>query len=202
MTMASASHLIDHPELAEIFVKDLEGTPLTPAERVRVMARVYASMRHFENVHYQYLTGMLSADEWAGFRLNLKGLLETGTYVEYWGNESQLYSQAFQAEVGRVQQELADATAAAARGDVDADLGHAAVDAAVRDRAQGRPADDLAVEASHQAAVGQVAGVPLGPLRRRGLEARLARSQALRVDLAHPRPVGRRHRVDAHGDGV
>jgi len=105
MTMASASDLASDSELAEIMVREV--SVLTSAERLRLMTRTYVAMRNWENIHYQYLAGMLESDEWAGFRLNLKSLLNVDLVRDYWAEEQQYYSEAFRTEVERIQRELA-----------------------------------------------------------------------------------------------
>lgn len=108
MSVASASDITDDPSLAEAMIKDLRNETLAPVERIRMLARCYKAMRHWENIHYQYLAGMLSEDEWRGFRLNLKGLAKWPSMKEYWQNERQFFSAAFQSEVSAIQRELAD----------------------------------------------------------------------------------------------
>ena len=107
LSMAAGSDIIKDKDLAEIFIKDLKGAELGEADRVRLYARSYVGMRIWENIHYQYLSGMLAEDEWQGFRLNLKAILEWKSLQTYWENESQYYSRSFQAEVATIQQELA-----------------------------------------------------------------------------------------------
>ncbi len=105
--MAIGSDLIADKELANLFVKDLRGDELGEADRLRLYARSYVGMRHWENIHYQYLSGMLAEDEWQGFRKNLKATFEWASLQTYWDNESQYYSIAFQAEVATIRQEVA-----------------------------------------------------------------------------------------------
>lgn len=107
MTMASSSDIVNNQDLAEMFVRDLEGEQLQTAEKVRLYARSYVGMRNWENIHYQFLAGMLSADEWQGFRQNLKAILEWKSMRTYWANESHYYSAAFQKEIASIQKELA-----------------------------------------------------------------------------------------------
>ena len=104
--MQAASDLVGHKELADLFIQDLAGEDQSPAERVRIMARHYMVMRNYENIHYQYLTGMLTEDEWQGLRLNIKANFEWESLRDYWQNERQFYSEAFQAEIDRIQSEV------------------------------------------------------------------------------------------------
>ena len=106
MTINLNSDLIGDQSLGQSFLKDPESEPVEDGERLRLMARSYRLMRNWENIHYQYLTGMLSEDEWRGFRLNLKACLQWDSTNEYWRNERQFFAETFQAEVAQIQQEL------------------------------------------------------------------------------------------------
>lgn len=93
------SDLLANGEIAEIFVKHLSGKELSPVENLRLQARCYRDMAHWENIHYQYGEGMVSREQWKGFRRNLASLLTIDAYREYWEHESFHYSDGFQAEV-------------------------------------------------------------------------------------------------------
>jgi hypothetical protein len=104
-TEALTSDLINNAEIAEIFVKHMNGEELSPVENLRLQARCYRDMAHWENIHYQFAEGMVSHDQWLGFRKNLAALLAIGAYREYWEHESFHYSNAFQAEVASIYEE-------------------------------------------------------------------------------------------------
>ena len=106
MTMSTARDIVSHGELAEAFAKQMAGEALSQPERLRLIARCYVAMRNYENIHYQYLSGMLSDDEWQGFRLNLKAIIQWDTMQTYWKNEHQYYSKAFQELIAAVQREI------------------------------------------------------------------------------------------------
>jgi AICAR transformylase/IMP cyclohydrolase PurH len=107
MTMSIADDLVADKEMAKLFLKDLQGDELDASERLRLFARTYRAMRNYENIHYQYLTGMLTASEWQGFRSNLNAIFEWPSTQAYWENERQYYSQPFQTEVSAILEELA-----------------------------------------------------------------------------------------------
>jgi len=65
-------------------------------------------MRHYENILYQHLNGMIEPDEWHGFRENLKAVLEWRSMREFWKNEGHYYSDAFRTEVSAIQREQSD----------------------------------------------------------------------------------------------
>jgi hypothetical protein len=94
--------LIGNGEIAEIFVKHLSGKELSPVENLRLQARCYRDMQHWENIHYQFNEGLVSEDQWDGFRKNLISLLAIDAYREYWEHESFHYSDAFQAEISAI----------------------------------------------------------------------------------------------------
>ncbi len=99
------SDLISNGEIAEIFVKHLSGKELSPVENLRLQARCYRDMQHWENIHYQYSEGLVSKDQWEGFRKNLFSLLAIDAYREYWEHESFHYSDEFQAEIASLLEE-------------------------------------------------------------------------------------------------
>ena len=99
------SDLINNREIAEIFVKHLSGNELSTVENLRLQARCYRDMQHWENIHYQYNEGLVSKDQWEGFRKNLSSLLAIDAYREYWEHESFHYSDAFQAEIASLLKE-------------------------------------------------------------------------------------------------
>jgi len=71
-----ANDVINAPEMADILVRHFRGEELTPAESLRLQGRCYRDMRHWENIYYQVREGLLSEEEWIGFRRNLAALFE------------------------------------------------------------------------------------------------------------------------------
>lgn len=106
MTIKYASQLVEDKSLAEAFLRDYQGHEVDPADRLRLYARHYMTLRNWENTHWQFVNGMLSEDEWRGFRLNLKTVFEWESTRVYWAGERHLYSTAFQREVGAILKEL------------------------------------------------------------------------------------------------
>jgi hypothetical protein len=104
--MEMAGDLVADKELAEAFLADLKGSAPDEADQLRLYARSYVAMRHWENIHYQYLSGMLGEDEWQGFRKNLYEVMRWRSLQTYWENESQYYSSVFQAEVAGILAEI------------------------------------------------------------------------------------------------
>jgi hypothetical protein len=92
----SNKDVVNDPSLAGAFIKDLKGEKLDEVDRLRIFSRAYFAMRNWENMHYQYSTGMLTKDEWRGFRLNLAAIFEWKTVRTVWKNEKQFFSETFQ----------------------------------------------------------------------------------------------------------
>ena len=90
---------VENESVARLSLKFIRGEPLTEVERLQALSRTYSVMRDWENIHYQYEAGMLTEDEWSGFRLNLKGLFDFPITQEFWQNENQFFSRRFQEEV-------------------------------------------------------------------------------------------------------
>ena len=97
--LSGGSDVLLEPEMAKVLAKDLRGEPLEFHEHVRLQTRAYHGLRHWENIHYQYRAGMLSAEEWQGFRHNLKWLLQTRHFKELWSTQGDFFSPPFRAEV-------------------------------------------------------------------------------------------------------
>ena len=96
------SDLLTNGEMAEIFVKHMSGEELSAVESLRLQARCYRDMQHWENIFYQFSEGMVSADQWLGFRKNLAALINIDAYREYWNHESSHYSDSFRAEIAAI----------------------------------------------------------------------------------------------------
>ena len=105
----SNKELMTDPGLTEIFIKDMKGEKLGEVDRLRILSRAWFALRNWENIHYQYRTGMLTKDEWRGFRLNLVAILEWHSVRKVWKNEKQFFSEAFQKEVDDILNKNSDA---------------------------------------------------------------------------------------------
>ena len=98
-TQKLGDDLINNADMAELFVKHLGGGELSPAENLRLQSRCYRDFQHWENIHYQFNEGLVSRDQWMGFRKNLVTLLEIDAYREFWQHEASHYSAKFRAEI-------------------------------------------------------------------------------------------------------
>ena len=98
-TESLGSDLLNNREMAEIFVKHINGEDLSAVESLRLQARCYRDMQHWENIFYQFNEGLVSPEQWLGFRKNLAALMGIGAYREYWEHEASHYSDNFQAEM-------------------------------------------------------------------------------------------------------
>ena len=108
MAFVMGTDLVADRSLTEALIKDFKNEDLDEADWVRLLARNYIGMRHYENIHYQHLCGMIEPDEWRGFRRNLKSVLQWRSMEAYWQNEKQYFSDAFREEVSSIQRELAE----------------------------------------------------------------------------------------------
>ncbi len=105
--------LADNETLAALLLKHGHGGELAPEENARLMATAYMTTRNWENIHYQYLSGMLTAGEWGAFRENLRTLFQHSLWREYWSRESEIYTEAFRAEVSSLLSEIEEGARAA-----------------------------------------------------------------------------------------
>ena len=101
-TQKLGDDLINNADMAEIFVKHLSGGELSAVEKLRLQSRCYRDLQHWENIHYQFKEGLVSSDQWMGFRKNLVTLLAIDVYREFWEHEASHYSDAFQAEMASI----------------------------------------------------------------------------------------------------
>lgn len=96
------SDILNNGEIAEIFVRHINGEDLSAVENLRLQARCFRDMQHWENIFYQFNEGLVSPDQWSGFRKNLVALLGINAYREYWEHEASHYSDQFQAEMSSI----------------------------------------------------------------------------------------------------
>lgn len=92
--------------IARALRSNLDGRPLAPHEALQQLAHCYACMRTWENVHFQYRSGMLSDEDWSGFRQNVKALMQVPAFRDFWEREREVFSQAFRREVTAVLREI------------------------------------------------------------------------------------------------
>ena len=92
--------------LARAFRADVDGKTLEPHEALQLLAHTYAYMRTWENAHFQYRSGMLSDEDWNGFRQNVKALMQVRFYRDFWEREREVFSQAFRREVTAILREI------------------------------------------------------------------------------------------------
>ena len=104
--MAAAAPLVAHENLTRLLQRSIDGEKLEGYEDLRLKAWVYMGMRNWENIHYQHLTGLLSATEWSAFQGNLKLLLQVPAWQEYWDTEQEIYTDAFRTEVSGLLDEI------------------------------------------------------------------------------------------------
>ena len=103
-----AQDIIDGQGMAEIFIKHLNGEQLDAVESLRLQGRCYRDLRHWENIFYQVREGLITEEEWFGFRKNLGALMGVPIYQEYWRHEAELYSDAFRREIETIISDLPD----------------------------------------------------------------------------------------------
>ena len=106
--MEHGKHLISDRELMTALLRDFKGQDQDSVDWARLMAHNYITMRHYENIYYQQLAGMIEPDEWRGFRENLQAVLEWRSMRLFWKNEGHYYSDAFREEVSAIQSELSE----------------------------------------------------------------------------------------------
>lgn len=94
-----AVDIVECDDMARIMMDALNGNELKPHEIFRLEGRAYRDLRFWDNAYYQYTEGLLTEDEWDGFRENLKVLMQFPYYSEYWANFQIMFSAPFRDEL-------------------------------------------------------------------------------------------------------
>ena len=94
-----ASDVVEIDDIARIMQDALDGHEVKPHERLRLQARCLRDLRFWDNAYYQYTEGLLTAEEWDGFRVNLKVVFQFPFYRDYWENFQVMFSAAFRREL-------------------------------------------------------------------------------------------------------
>jgi hypothetical protein len=101
---ALSSDWIEVDGAALLMRRHMEGERLDPPDALRLQARAYRDFRFFENAYYQYTEGLLTSEEWDGFRTNLEALFGIPMYREFWEVQRPIYSPAFGREIESIAQ--------------------------------------------------------------------------------------------------
>jgi heme/copper-type cytochrome/quinol oxidase subunit 1 len=69
-----AQNFFTDSEFRKALNENINGKELNPDQFLYLQAYCYTNFRVWENIHYQYRAGMLSDEELASFRKNLKAI--------------------------------------------------------------------------------------------------------------------------------
>jgi len=94
-----ASDVVEVDDIARIMQDAMDGNEIKPHERFRIQARCLRDLRFWDNAYYQYTEGLLTEEEWDGFRVNLKLLFQFPLYREYWDHFQVMFAAPFRREV-------------------------------------------------------------------------------------------------------
>jgi len=87
-----------NPESARIYVTGIEDLDdLTSAEVAQFNFLLASVIRHFENIHYQYLSGAIDHDVWDGWSSRILGVLGKPGVKAWWDSQKAVFSNDFQA---------------------------------------------------------------------------------------------------------
>jgi len=114
--MAGAATIAGDAEISDLFFRSFSGEALEPREYFRLQVVCYMICRQYENIHYQFQSGMLSPDEWQGFLENLRLFFETDLFNRYWALDQRMYSPVFRKLVEEIRADLADSGSLGAAG--------------------------------------------------------------------------------------
>ncbi len=94
-----ASDVVEIDDIARIMQDAMDGKEVKPHERLRIQGRCLRDLRFWDNSYYQYTEGLLTADEWDGFRENLRLIFQFPYYTDYWEKLQVIFSVPFRREV-------------------------------------------------------------------------------------------------------
>lgn len=94
-----ASDVVEVDDIARIIRDALDGNEIRPHETFRLQARCLRDLRFWDNACYQHREGLLTDEEWEGFRENLKLVMQFPTYREYWAKFQVMFSAPFRDEL-------------------------------------------------------------------------------------------------------
>jgi len=104
--MGWLSNLATDGELVEIILKVESGAPTSPAEEFRYFAFRNMQVRYWEDVHYQYRSGLFDDDEFTATRETWIGVLSEPRVRRFWAEYKHTYSPEFAAEIDEILREL------------------------------------------------------------------------------------------------
>ncbi len=94
-----ASDVVEIDDIARIMQDAMDDKEVKPHEKFRIQSRCYRDLRFWDNAYYQYTEGLLTEEEWDGFRENLRLIFQFPFYRDYWENLQVMFSAPFRREV-------------------------------------------------------------------------------------------------------
>ena len=82
------------------------GQELNETDRTYLRAAIASWLSYFENVHFQYRQGLLSAEHWQSVRNDLGNLLQQEIWRDEWNSVRELYRESFATEIDDLVSEL------------------------------------------------------------------------------------------------
>ena len=104
--MLGGQTMVESEYLVPLLVRQQNGDELSDEGYLRLQAFAFMTTRNWENIHYQFLSGMLTKSEWAAFRQNLKALYQNEIWQDYWAREQDIYTEAFRNEIESILLEI------------------------------------------------------------------------------------------------
>jgi len=106
--MGPPNNFLQNESFRKSFLAHLNGEDLDPDQAFQLQVYGYITMKSWEDMHYQYRSGLLTEDEWQPLHANLKFILHSSVWQDYWKREQHIYSKPFRDEVDRILSELAE----------------------------------------------------------------------------------------------
>ena len=89
-----------NPESARIYITGIEKLEtLSREERAQFNFILASVIRHFENIHFQYLSGAIDHDIWDGWSSRILGVLGKPGVKIWWDSQKSVFSNDFQSFV-------------------------------------------------------------------------------------------------------
>ena len=89
-----------------IFNDHLKNKPLNAEDMLYLETYSYFYMRSYENIFYQFRKKLISQEDWAAYRTNLKALCQIPAIINFWKREKENFSKTFIEMVDSILDEL------------------------------------------------------------------------------------------------
>ena len=95
----------EHPSVSTTTYAYLRGEDLNKDAEVIATACISGALRTFENQYFSYIEGNFSKSIWDGYRNNIRFVVTTPNFREYWDDRKQIFSREFRTLVDKLREQ-------------------------------------------------------------------------------------------------